>query len=88
MRLGKVIMAHGYVVDLDNEEMVEQAKLCLFEDMLNAYKYDEIADWIGTKEANRFHPTYSEDDIPDFLIEADLERQARAWKEKRENEDA
>ena len=74
MRLGKVIMTHSYVVDLDNEEMVEQAKFCLFEDMMNAYKYDEIADWIGTKEADRFSPAYSKDDIPNFLISDDLER--------------
>ena len=75
MRLGKVIVEHSYVVDLDNEKMVEQAEACLYEDLLHAYKSNEIEHWIGTKEADRFNPAYSEDDIPSFLIEDDLERE-------------
>ena len=75
MRLGRVTIEHGYVVDLDNEEMVEQAICCVYEDLLQAYKSNEIEHWIGKEEADRFNPAYSEDDIPDFLIEDDLERQ-------------
>ena len=75
MRLGKVTIEHGYIVDLDNEDMVEQAICCVYEDLLQAYKSNAIEDWIGTKEADRFNPAYSEDDIPSFLIEDDLERQ-------------
>ena len=84
MRLGKVTIEHGYIVDLDNEDMVEQAICCVYEDLLQAYKSNAIEDWIGTKEADRFSPAYSKDDIPEFLIEDDLERQARAWKEAEE----
>tara|TARA_Y100000296_G_scaffold78985_1_gene102391 strand:- start:234 stop:521 length:288 start_codon:yes stop_codon:yes gene_type:complete len=74
MRLGKVEINYGYVVDLDNEEMVEQAEACLYEDLLQAYKSNEIEHWIGKKEADRFNPAYSEDDIPSFLTEDDVER--------------
>ena len=84
MRLGKVIVEHSYVVDLDNEKMVEQAEACLYEDLLQAFKSNEIEHWIGKKEADRFNPAYSKDDIPEFLIEDDLERQAWAWKEAEE----
>ena len=73
MRLGRVTIEHGYVVDLDNEEMVEQAEACLYEDLQQAYKSNEIEHWIGKKEADRFNPAYSEGDIPSFLIEDDLE---------------
>ena len=74
MRLGKVEINYGYVVDLDNEEMVEQAEACLYEDLLQAFKFNEIEHWIGKKEADRFNPAYSEDDIPSFLTEDDVER--------------
>jgi len=65
MKLGKVIFDIKYVVDLDNQEMVDQAVACLFEDMLNAYKYDEIGNWINAVEDD----SLSELDIPDFLLE-------------------
>ena len=77
MRLGKVEINYGYVVDLDSEQMVEQAKLCLFEDMINFYKYDQIEEHIGIRpnQVTEYSTTFSEDDIPSFLIEDDLERQ-------------
>ena len=76
MRLGKVEINYGYVVDLDSEQMVEQAKLCLFEDMINFYKYDQIEEHIGIRpnQVTEYSTTFSEDDIPSFLIEDDLER--------------
>ena len=76
MRLGRVEINYGYVVDLDSEEMVEQAKLCLFEDIINFYKYDEIADHIGIRpnQVTEYSTTFSEDDIPDFLMEDDHRR--------------
>ena len=86
MRLGKVIVEHSYVVDLDNEEMVEQAEACLYEDLLQAFKSNEIEHWIGKKEADRFNPAYSEDDIPSFLTEDDVERKEEAAEEQRRDE--
>ncbi len=63
MRLGKVVIKNEYVVDLDNKEMVEEATDCLFEDVMNAAKYDELGLWIRTVEDS----SLSEADIPEFL---------------------
>ena len=65
MRLGKVCIKIEYVVDLDNEDMVEEAKACLFEDVMNAVKYDEIDSNINVVEDQ----SLTENDIPDFLKE-------------------
>ena len=65
MRLGKVYIHHYYVVDLDNEDMVDEAKMCMFEDLMNAVKYDELGNWISVKEDN----SLKESDIPSFLTE-------------------
>lgn len=67
MRLGKVKISYEYVVDLDNESMVEQAKDALFEDISNSIKYEELGQIITTEET----PNASENDIPDFLLEED-----------------
>lgn len=64
-RLGRVCIDFGYIVDLDNPEMVEDAKQCLLEDMMNAFKYGEIVQYIDVEEA----PDAHEDAIPEFLLE-------------------
>ena len=77
MRLGKVEINYGYVVDLDNEEMVDQAKACLYQDLMNAYKYDEIDHHLVVRpDQSPLCATHqlSEGDIPSFLIEDDVER--------------
>jgi len=63
MRLGKVYISTKYVVDLDDKSMVDEAKTCMFEDITNAVKYDELINWIKVKEDN----SLSEADIPEFL---------------------
>lgn len=64
MRLGKVYISSEYVVDLDNESMVNDAKICISEDIVNAVKYNELESYIKVKEdAGLF-----EADIPEFLI--------------------
>lgn len=63
MRLGKVYIPTYYVVDLDDENMVAEAKDCMLEDILNAVKYEEIASWIESTEDN----SVLEEDIPEFL---------------------
>lgn len=67
MRLGKVVIDIGYVVDLDNEEMVDHAKEALLDDIFSAAKYNETHLWIETIEVNK--KDYSEADIPEFLTE-------------------
>jgi len=66
MRLGKVVVNMGYVVDLDNENMVESAKEALYEELMTAHKYNGVANWIGVITDGE---GLSESDIPEFLIE-------------------
>ena len=66
-RLGKVVIDVGYVVDLDNERMVQQATDALYADMIHAYQYDEMSGWITTVVTGGL----LESDIHDFLLEGD-----------------
>lgn len=63
MRLGKVKLTAEYVVNLDDEYMVEEAKTALYEDIMNFVKYDELQDHLEVEE----DPTAKEEDIADFL---------------------
>lgn len=63
-RLGRVTYTVSYVVDLDNRDMVDEAKQCVFEDVMNAVKYDEVAHWIKVEDAPDADPS----DIPEFLL--------------------
>lgn len=64
MRLGRVQVYHSYVVDLDNRDMIQEAKNCLAEDMMNFYKYNEVDANIDVVEDK----TATESDIPEFLL--------------------
>lgn len=76
MRMGKVRILDEYVVDLDNEEMVEHAKDALIEDVFNTIKFDSVQDGIEIIE----DATLIEADIPEFLRE---DRQVQgAWNEE------
>jgi hypothetical protein len=61
--LGKVVISMGYVVDLDNQTMVEEAKVCLLEDINDAFKYNELQDHIEIIKDSKA----KESDIPEFL---------------------
>lgn len=63
MRLGKVMFYNYYVVDLDNEDMVEDAKLLLCEDIYDGVKFDELGNYIETFE----DASLSEKDIHPIL---------------------
>jgi hypothetical protein len=63
MRLG-VVKIHEYVVDLDNEEMVDDAKDALWEDISNAIKFNEYPNFTVEEREG-----LSESEIPDFLKE-------------------
>ena len=62
--MGKVVVDMGYVVDLDDEYMVEHAKSSLFEDVMNAVKFNEIH--LNIKELVVPEALHSE--IPQFLL--------------------
>ena len=65
MRLGKVYLSETYVVDLDDEEMIEHAREAIYEDVRYAVLHEEISSWIDIKEDT----SLNEKDIPSFLIE-------------------
>lgn len=65
-KLGRVYFRASYVVDLDDQDMVDEAKECVFEDVCNAVKFDEIADSIVVGEPD---PKLTEAEIPEFLLE-------------------
>ncbi|MCK4977773.1 MAG: hypothetical protein KAS36_12640 [Anaerolineales bacterium] len=62
MRTGRIVV-YSYVVDLDNEEMIERAKTCAYEDIMNAVKYNEVGNLLSVEEASGLDPS----DIPEFL---------------------
>ena len=68
-RIGKVCINIEYVVEMDNEEMVERAKRCLVEDLMNIAKYDEYEANIDVVEDKKA----KESDIPEFLQEDNSE---------------
>lgn len=78
-RLGKVVIDIGYVVDLDNEGMVGDAKDALYEDVMNAVKFNEVDCWIKVIDA----PDAKEEDIPEFLAN----NEERDWFLKNEEEE-
>ena len=63
MRLGRVQISMSYVVNLNDADMVQEAKDCLYEDLMNAYKYDEIGANIEVIKTND-----KASDIPEFLL--------------------
>jgi hypothetical protein len=65
-KMGKVCIHLEYFVDLNNDAMVQDAKECLYEDVMSLVKCDEIFDSIGVEEA----PEATEKDIPSFLTES------------------
>lgn len=69
-RMGKVRILLEYAVDLNDDAMVQNAKECLYEDLMSIMKYNEALDWIGVVE----NPEVSYDEIPEFLLgERDIE---------------
>lgn len=67
-----------YIVDGDNPEMVRAALTALYEDLLNAGKYDELADCLVVEDA----PDATEADIPEFLLEYAREEEDGAEEEE------
>ena len=63
MKTGVVKLSLEYVVDIEDDDMVQQAKDALYDDLMSAYKNDKLGSWIKVEEA----PMADPDDIPDFL---------------------
>ena len=64
-RYGRVYVDLGYVVDLNNEAMVDHARECLVEDLMNMAKYDEYDANIREEVVKGV----GKEDIPEFLLE-------------------
>jgi hypothetical protein len=60
----KVTLDLYYMVRDDDESMKEHAKTCLYEDIMNLVKYDELYEAITLVDA----PDAKEEDIPEFLL--------------------
>jgi hypothetical protein len=60
----KVTLDLYYVVRDDDQSMQEQAKQCLYEDIMNLVKYNELYDAIIVEDA----PNATEKDITAFLL--------------------
>lgn len=63
VKLGRVYFNLSYVVDMNNQEMVEQAKETIYEDIMSALKYNEIDSYIDLKLDKKAKVK----DIPEFL---------------------
>jgi hypothetical protein len=68
-KMVKLVIDLGYVVPEGNETMIQEAKECFYEDLMNFYKYDELFDAIKVVDA----PNASEKDIPEFLLSGQKE---------------
>ena len=64
-KLGRVEISFGYVVDMNNAEMVEYAKEALYDDLMAAYKHEELGSWIKVRRS----PKSKAGEIPEFLLE-------------------
>ena len=65
-RLGRVVIHHEYVVDLDSENMVDGAKTALVKDTGAAVAHNELHSWVKVSKDSE---GLSFGDIPDFLKE-------------------
>jgi hypothetical protein len=70
-KIGKVYFNLEYFVDLNDNDMVEHAKQCLYEDIMSLVKYDETYGNINVEESKE----HSYDDIAEFLKEDTYEEE-------------
>lgn len=59
----RVALDVGYIVPSDRPDTIAEAKRALFEDVMNAVKYDELGNWIVELPA----PGATMDHVPEFL---------------------
>ena len=65
MKLGKIVIDLGYVVDMNDADMIEESKRCFFEDLMNSIKYNELTGLMSIIKEKGL----KESDIPDHIKE-------------------
>jgi len=74
MRLGKVEINTCYIVDLDNEEMVQHAKDSLYDDFYQMLvKSSDLSEFFNCIDVVE-DATLKESDIPEFLRDEEEEK--------------
>jgi hypothetical protein len=68
--LARIVIDLSYVVDINDPDMIEEATQCIYEDIMNAVKYNELENYIVIQDPDS---TLTEADIPDFLVDQDKE---------------
>lgn len=68
-KYARLVVDMGYVVDPENPEMVQEAQQCFYEDIMSAYKYGDLYNCIKTVDS----PGSTQKDIPQFLLEEDIQ---------------
>ena len=74
-RIGTVSLSLKYVVDLDDDDMVCQAKECVYEDLVQVLVKNSGLDEFYAMLDVKHDPKLTEDDIDDFLRESAEERE-------------
>lgn len=62
---GRLVIDLGYVVDLNNQDMINESRSCFMEDIHSLQKYEELSDHIKLIEDNNV----TDSDIPDHIKE-------------------
>lgn len=70
MRKGKVFMYVEYIVDLDDDDMVNRAKDYLYDDIRECVLHEYVDDWIDIKELDSIEA--SELEVTGCLIEESI----------------
>jgi hypothetical protein len=68
----RLVIDFGYVVDINDPDMIEEAKNCFYEDIMASIKREELGDCLDLMEAD---PSLTEDDVPDFLLDNEYEEE-------------
>lgn len=68
-KLKRLVIDLGYVIKDGDDQMEQHAKEAFYEDIMSAYKYDDLWNQISVIDA----PDATEKDIPEFLLEDDSE---------------
>lgn len=63
-RMGMVKIELEYAVDLDDKDMVKAGIEAIYEDVMNAVKYDELENYIIVESNSNLDPEL----IPEFLL--------------------
>lgn len=74
-RIGTVSVSVRYVVDMDDEEMVDQAKECIYDDLVQMLVKNPGLEEFYAALKVECNPVLTESDIDDFLVESAEDRE-------------